>query len=63
MVLKRILLNQQDPKKKWAPNWQNPYVVKKAFSRRALILIEMDGNELPNPINFDAMKKYYPKWR
>ena len=32
-------------------------MVKKAFSRGTLILTEMDGDELPNPINFDAMKK------
>ena len=58
-MLKGILLNQQDPKGKWAPNWQGPYVVKKAFSRGALILTEMDGNELSSPINYDAVKKYY----
>ena len=49
--------NQQDPKGKRAPNW--PYVVKKAISRGALILTEMDGNELSSPINSDAVKKYY----
>ena len=59
MVLKRILQNQQYPKGKWALNWQGPYVMKKAFSRRALILTDMDGNEIPNPINFDVVKKYY----
>ena len=59
LVLKKILLNQQDQRGKWAPNWDGPYVVKRAFSRGALILIEMDGNDLLSPINFDAMKKYY----
>ena len=58
-MLRRILPNQQDPKGKWVPNWQGSYVVKKAFSGGALILIEMDGNDLPNPINVDAVKKYY----
>ena len=43
LVLKRILPNRQDPCGKWSPNWEGPYVVKKAFSREALILIEMDG--------------------
>ena len=59
LVLKRILSNQQDPKRKWAPNWQGPYLVKKAFSGRALILIEMDGEELPSSINSDVVKRYY----
>ena len=59
LVLKRILPNQHDPREKWVSNWQGSYVVKKAFSRRASILIEMDGEGLPSPVNFDAMKKYY----
>ena len=59
LVLKKILQNQQDQKGKWAPNWDGPYVVKRAFSGGALILTEMDGNELPSPINSDAVKKYY----
>jgi len=32
-------------------------VVKKAFSGGALILIRMDGEELPLPVNSDAVKK------
>ena len=59
LVLKRILQNRQDPHGKWSPNWEGPYVVKKAFSRGALILIEMDGKEFPGPINADIVKKYY----
>ena len=59
LVLKKILPNQQDQRGKWASNWDGPYVVKRAFSRGALILTEMDGNELPSPINSDAVKKYY----
>ena len=58
-MLKKILSNQQDQRGKWAPNWDGPYVVKRAFSGGALILTEMDGNELPSPINSDAVKKYY----
>ena len=59
LVLKKILPNQQDQRGKWTPNWDGPYVVKRAFSGGALILTEMDGNELPSPINSDAVKKYY----
>ena len=57
--MKQILPNQKDPKGKWAFNWQGLYVVKKAFSGGILILIEMDGDELPSSINFDTVKKYY----
>ena len=59
LVLKKILSNQQDQRGKWAPNWDGPYVVKTAFFGGALILIEMDGNDLPSLINSDAVKKYY----
>ncbi|KAG8488714.1 hypothetical protein CXB51_016670 [Gossypium anomalum] len=41
------------------PNWEGPYVVKKAFSGGALILAEMDGKSLPNPINSDSVKRYF----
>ena len=47
------------PHGKWSPNWEGPYVVKKAFLGGALILIEMDGKEFPSPINADIVKMYY----
>jgi hypothetical protein len=33
--------------------------VKKAFSREALIVTNMDGEDLPRPVKFDIVKKYY----
>ena len=59
LVLKRIPQNRQDPREKWSSNWEGPYVVKKVFSRRALILTKMDGKKFPGPINADIAKKYY----
>ena len=59
LILKKILPNQQDQREKWASNWDGPYVVKRAFLQRALILTEIDGNDLPSSIISDAMKKYY----
>ncbi|XP_022736187.1 uncharacterized protein LOC111289419 [Durio zibethinus] len=59
LVLKRFLPNQHDNRGKWTPNWEGPYVVKKAFSGGALILAEMDGGDLPTPINSDVVKKYF----
>ena len=58
-MLKRIPQNRQDPCEKWSPNWEGPYVVKKAFLKVALILAKMDGKELSSPINADIVKKYY----
>jgi len=59
LVLKQILPIHKDERGKWTPNWEGPYVVKRAFSGGALILTEMDGDDLPNPINSDSVKKYY----
>ena len=59
LVLKKILPNQEDDRGKWAPTYEGPYIVKHAFSGGALILTDMEGYELPKPINADAVKKYY----
>ncbi|KAK7323703.1 hypothetical protein VNO77_27193 [Canavalia gladiata] len=57
LVIKKLLPMQKALHGKWSPNYQGPYVVKKAFSRGALILEDMDGKDLPNPINLDAIKR------
>jgi len=44
---------------KWAPNYEGPYVVKKAFSGGALKLARMDGGDLARPVNSDSVKRYY----
>ncbi|XP_019438994.1 PREDICTED: uncharacterized protein LOC109344697 [Lupinus angustifolius] len=59
LVLKKILPIQKDHRGKWTPNYEGPFVVKKAFSGGALILTTMDGNDLPLSVNSDAVKKYY----
>ncbi|XP_058750755.1 uncharacterized protein LOC131623749 [Vicia villosa] len=56
LVLKKVLSFQPDPRGKWAPNYEGPYVVKKAFSGGAMILATMDGEELPRPMNADAIR-------
>ena len=37
-------------RRKFAPTYKGLYVVKKAFSREALILADMDGNDFCPPI-------------
>ena len=56
LVLIKILAIQKDHRGKWTPNYEGPYVVKKAFSGRALIPIRMDGEELSLPVNSNAVK-------
>ena len=59
LVVKKIIPVQKYHCGKWMPNYEGPYVVKKAFSEGALILTKMDGEELPLPVNSDAVKKFY----
>lgn len=58
-MLKKILAFQPDSRGKWTPSYEGPYVVKKAFSGGAMTLQTMDGEELPRPVNTDAVKKYF----
>ena len=59
LVLRKILLIQKDSRGKQMPNWEGPYVVKMACSRRALILTETDGEDLPNSANSGSVKNYF----
>ena len=40
-------------------NYEGPFVVNKAFSGGELLLINMDDEELPSPVNFNVVKQYY----
>ncbi|XP_070054606.1 uncharacterized protein [Nicotiana tomentosiformis] len=46
-------------KRKFSPNWQGPYMVHRVLTGGALILVEIDGEIWPKPINLDAVKRYY----
>jgi hypothetical protein len=59
LVLKKILPLPGEDQSKWAPNYEGPYVVKKAFSGGALMLSRMDGEDLVRPVNSDSVRKYY----
>ena len=59
LVLKKC--NQAIPnhKGKFAPTYEGPYVVKKAFSEGALILANMDGYKFNMPTNSNAVIQYF----
>ena len=59
LVIKRIILPQGDPRGKWAPTYEGPFVVKKVFSGGAMILTTMDGEDYSHPVNADIFKRYY----
>ena len=59
LVLKKVSQALKDNRGKWAPNYEGPFIVKKAFSGGALVLTNMDDEELPSPVNADVVKRYY----
>ena len=58
-MIKRIILPQGDPRGKWTPTYEGPFVIKNIFSGGAVILTTMDGEDLPQPVNTDIVKRYY----
>ena len=59
LVLKKRNMALSDPRGKFAPSYEGPYVVKKAFSGGVIILADMDGEEFRSPINSDSVIKYH----
>ena len=59
LVLKKVSQALKDNRGKWAPNYEGPFIVKKAFSGGALVLASMDDEEFPSPVNADIVKQYY----
>ena len=52
LVLKKVLPFAPDSRGKWTPNYEGPYVVKRAFSGGALILTTMDGGGFHSSCEF-----------
>jgi len=44
-----------DHRRKFFPTYEGQYVVKKAFSRGALILADMDSHDFNMPSNFNVV--------
>ena len=59
LVIKRIILPQSDPRGKWTPTYEGPFVIKSIFSSGVMILTTMDGDDLPHLVNADIVKRYY----
>ena len=58
-VLKQAKLNIADPRGKFRPNWEGPYLVKTVLSRGAVKLMDFEGNEFSEPTKIYRLKKYY----
>ncbi|XP_070004783.1 uncharacterized protein [Nicotiana sylvestris] len=57
--VKEIFPHQDEAKGKFSPKWQSLYMGHRVLIGGALILVEMDGEVWPKPINSDAVKHYY----
>lgn len=58
-VFKKILPFKEDPREKFNPNFEGPYIVTKVLSRGAIYLAEIDGDPLPEIFYSDSVKKYF----
>ena len=59
LVIKSIILPQGDPRGKWTPTYEGPFMIKNIFSSGGMILTTMDSDDLPYPVNADIVKRYY----
>nr|XP_016481538.1 PREDICTED: uncharacterized protein LOC107802537 [Nicotiana tabacum] len=59
MLISEKKIDTEEDKGKFAPNWQGPYVVHRVLLGGALIMAEMDGRINTEPINSDAIKRYF----
>ena len=48
-------LPQGDPKGKWIPIYEGPFVIKKIFTGGSMILTTMDSEDFPHPVNADIV--------
>ena len=59
MVLKQSRARVFDPRGKFKPNWEGPYLVKTVLPKGAAKISDLEGNEFTEPVNLDRLKKYY----
>ena len=55
LVLKKRNQAMPDHRGKFSPTYEDSYMVKKAFSRGALILADIDGHDFNMPTNSDTV--------
>ena len=48
-----------DPRGKFRPNWEEPYLIKVVLLKGAAKISDLEGNEFIEPVNLDRLKKYY----
>ena len=59
MVLKQSKVIVFNPRGKFRPNWEGPYLVKIVLPKEAARISDLEENEITEPVNLDRLKKYY----
>ena len=59
MVLKKSRAIVFDPRGKFRPSWEGPYLVKTVLPKGAVRISDLEGNEFTKPVNLDHLKNYY----
>ena len=59
MVLKQSREIVFNPRGKFRPNWEGPYLVKIVLPKGAARILDLEGNEFTEPVNLHRLKKYY----
>ena len=59
MVLKQLRAIVFNPRCKFRPNWEGPYLVRTILPKGATKISDLEGNEFTEPVNLDRLKKYY----
>ena len=56
LVVKKVIFNNSNPRGKFTPNYEGPYIVKKVLPGEVLIFVDMTRTELAYLINADVVK-------
>ena len=59
LVLKVLRGLIKDPRGKFRPNWNGPYVIRDLTREGVAWLTDLDGNQFTKPVNVDQLKKFY----
>ena len=59
LVLKQSKPSTTDPRGKFRPNLEGPYIIQKVMGNGAVRLSDLEGNEFTEPINVDRLKQYF----
>ena len=57
--MRKVIFNNLDPRGKFTPNYEGPYIVKKVLLGGALIFVDIAGIELAYFVNADVVKIFY----